>query len=503
MSRLDRLVEVRRAMEQWTYRYDAFNRRLSRTCHTRTSEDASWVEQDRLDYLYEGQRDIGACTQDGTLKELRLLGYGLGAELGAAVAIEIEDSVYVPIHDHIGHVVALLNSDGTLAESYRYSAFGEESIYDSDGENVPLSHVDNPWRFASKRADRETGFVNFGRRYYDPETGRWLTPDPRGYEDGPNLYAYVHNRPLTHFDLYGLSARCQHCGRRLDYYRGRWTPRDAPRGRAWYHSRGSRSCSPVANNIQRLGRWRDSFIYHATPIRPFQQVLLKCSSAMQGRGFTVPLEYQPQHSHVLTYAGTVPEHSNTLFLNGQNWSEEDHRRFLADTSQKLGGKSVDGVYGSCHGIVADGGESVGIIAGFPSDFVDKAAQAIQHRLRASGDAVVNIIAESQGAAALDQALKRISPADQARLNIITFGAAKLINNNYVYGCKNYVHRRDPVPFLADTVGYFKALCGLQKDVHFIGKWGTPTFKEHSLSNGLYNTVLNNELRNIRADNRSF
>ena len=30
----------------------------------------------------------------------------------------------------------------------------------------------NPWRFSSKRIDSETGFVYFGRRYYNPSTGR-------------------------------------------------------------------------------------------------------------------------------------------------------------------------------------------------------------------------------------------------------------------------------------------------------------------------------------------
>jgi len=45
--------------------------------------------------------------------------------------------------------------------------------------------------------------VFFGKRYYNPSTGRWTTPDPRGFADGPNLYAYVHNNPLTLFDLYG------------------------------------------------------------------------------------------------------------------------------------------------------------------------------------------------------------------------------------------------------------------------------------------------------------
>ena len=30
--------------------------------------------------------------------------------------------------------------------------------------------------------------------------------DPLGLAEGPNLYAYVHSNPLTHFDLYGLES---------------------------------------------------------------------------------------------------------------------------------------------------------------------------------------------------------------------------------------------------------------------------------------------------------
>jgi len=66
--------------------------------------------------------------------------------------------------------------------------------------------VHSPWRFASKRLDEETGFYYFGKRYYSPQIGRWVTPDPAGFADGPNLYSYVHNSPLTLLDPYGLSA---------------------------------------------------------------------------------------------------------------------------------------------------------------------------------------------------------------------------------------------------------------------------------------------------------
>ena len=62
----------------------------------------------------------------------------------------------------------------------------------------------SPWRFASKRFDPESGLIFFGRRYYSPTVGRFLTPDPIGFTDGPNLYSYVHNCPLILVDPYGL-----------------------------------------------------------------------------------------------------------------------------------------------------------------------------------------------------------------------------------------------------------------------------------------------------------
>lgn len=79
--------------------------------------------------------------------------------------------------------------------TYLYSAFGEEK------QSGPAL---SPWRFSSKRSDPDTGLVYYGRRYYLPAIGRWLTPDPAGFTDGMNLYAFVHNDPLTHFDEYGL-----------------------------------------------------------------------------------------------------------------------------------------------------------------------------------------------------------------------------------------------------------------------------------------------------------
>jgi len=56
----------------------------------------------------------------------------------------------------------------------------------------------------TKEEEKDLGLLNEGMRYRDLETGTFLTRDPLGYKDGPNVYCYVHCNPITHFDLLGL-----------------------------------------------------------------------------------------------------------------------------------------------------------------------------------------------------------------------------------------------------------------------------------------------------------
>lgn len=177
----DRLTAVEDDSHQIQYTYDSFHRRISKS-----------VDGKITYFLYQGDNEIGALV-DGQLTELRVLGHGV--EVGAAIALELQGKVYLPIHDPWGNVVTLLNTSGRSIESYRYTAFGETT-----------NSKKTPWQYASKRFDPETGLVYFGRRYYEPQTGRWITPDPLGFEDGLNQYAYVHNNPLAYVDPDGQFA---------------------------------------------------------------------------------------------------------------------------------------------------------------------------------------------------------------------------------------------------------------------------------------------------------
>jgi RHS repeat-associated protein len=197
---LNRLIEAKEeGVFLAEYLYDSFGRRLSKTITTPNGLNDSFFQ-----FIYINNLEIGAYDAENTLVHFRALGRGRKADIGAAIAIELYDATYCPIHDARGNVSQLLSLDGTSYETMRYSAFGLAQVYDSTNEPITLSRT--PWLFASKRFDPETGFFLFAKRYYSQDLGRFITPDPLGFADGPNLYAYVHENPIFFSDPYGLET---------------------------------------------------------------------------------------------------------------------------------------------------------------------------------------------------------------------------------------------------------------------------------------------------------
>jgi RHS repeat-associated protein len=71
-------------------------------------------------------------------------------------------------------------------------------------------------RFQGQYLDRETGLHYNLFRHYDPDVGRFTTPDPIGLEGGFNLYAFVLN-PFTWTDPLGLAGCTLSKGRSKQY----------------------------------------------------------------------------------------------------------------------------------------------------------------------------------------------------------------------------------------------------------------------------------------------
>ena len=111
---LDRLIRAENASVRYDYAYDPFNRRLSTTTFTSTQDGREQVSCER--YLWQKDCEVGSVDGEGNVASLRVLGEGLGAELGAAVLFELNGTVYIPLHDLSGNVRVLLTSDGQEAE---------------------------------------------------------------------------------------------------------------------------------------------------------------------------------------------------------------------------------------------------------------------------------------------------------------------------------------------------------------------------------------------------
>ena len=94
-----------------------------------------------------------------------------------------------------GDVVAQSNAAGEVTWTASYEAYGKRTK--ETGANADKQR-------ANTKDEDPTGLLNEGFRYRDLETGVWLSRDPAGFVDGPNLYAYVQQNPWSKFDAEGM-----------------------------------------------------------------------------------------------------------------------------------------------------------------------------------------------------------------------------------------------------------------------------------------------------------
>jgi RHS repeat-associated protein len=383
---LDRLVAVKTPSQTVTYTYDAFGRRLSRS-----------TDEQTILYHYHGDHEVGSSQGD-----FRFLGNGLGAEIGATVVMTHQGQSSIPIHDQTGNVRALLSTDGTLCATYNYSAYGETD---------PSTHS-NQWLFASKRYDPETNLYSFGLRYYAPDLGRWITTDPKSYQEGPNLYAYVANRPLTLIDEFGAFAV------ETDNYR--------------YRNSKSISC--------------------------YEQ----CAKAII---VGLSENFDSTKSYLENYRGSgcydLGYHENPDlgigFVNGINTSYDECREHAEMLSAYGNGYNIRFVYNQTHGFILDLFECILGRLGFTTDPVNQLHKMWDNFFdSASEDGRFVMFCHSQGAIHVKNALMSYPEERRKRIDVEAFCPGGYIDQST---CGNVQHYRghwwrDLVP-VTDILGMFR------------------------------------------------
>ncbi len=178
----------------WRYLYDALGRRLAKLRLNKHGEP-----EDTTIYCWDGaqlaEQYNGQTTLVWDYAGMRPL---CQREAKTGAHKEIDRRFFAIVTDLAGSPSELISPDGEVAWQARSTVWGATQWKRGSIAYTPL-------RYPGQYFDPETGFHYNLNRYYDPDLGRYLSPDPLGLAPALNHYAYVAN-PLTHADPLGLAG---------------------------------------------------------------------------------------------------------------------------------------------------------------------------------------------------------------------------------------------------------------------------------------------------------
>ncbi|MGX1675216.1 putative T7SS-secreted protein [Streptomyces sp. NPDC055400] len=210
----DRLVStVTPDGRRWQYTYDALGRRSAKTC---LAPDGETVIE-RTVFTWDG---TNLCEQVTMSPELprpvaltwdhagqrpltqteRVLAPGSPGEERPMTPQEVDSRFFAMVTDLVGTPTELIDESGDIAWRRRSTVWGTTAWASDSSTYTPL-------RFPGQYFDPESGLHYNYFRHYDPETARYVSPDPLGLTPAPNPSSYVDN-PHTWSDPLGLAPEC-------------------------------------------------------------------------------------------------------------------------------------------------------------------------------------------------------------------------------------------------------------------------------------------------------
>lgn len=172
-----------------SYSYNNRTKRISKTVYGEAGPVTTR-------YLYENKRLIAEMDDQGEIiRQYIYLGW-------QPVALLEAGEIYTIHSNHLNAPVAVSDSTGRIVWRAHYAPFGRAHIEDNpDGDHIAFQLN---LRLPGQYEDTETGLYYNYYRYYDPETGRYLSSDPLDLNAGMNTHAYAANDPVRNIDPTGL-----------------------------------------------------------------------------------------------------------------------------------------------------------------------------------------------------------------------------------------------------------------------------------------------------------
>jgi RHS repeat-associated protein len=185
------------------YRYNYRNQLIEARQKTPDTEVARlfYDAQGRLIGLREGGQALHLVNDGLQVVEeysaagvLRQYVHGNGTDRHCQMAASGEEWWFH--RDAVGSTRWLSDSQGVVAANSRF-------VYDAFGNSAAAIAHECPYLFTGRRLLADAQIYDMRARHYQPRTGRFLQRDPAGAVDGPNLYQYAGNNPVTLVDPMG------------------------------------------------------------------------------------------------------------------------------------------------------------------------------------------------------------------------------------------------------------------------------------------------------------
>ena len=181
----NRLIEVSNTGPTSRFTYDGDGNRVKMV-----------VGDDESNYVWDVGAGIPVMLAEYGTEGTTRFAYGL-----SLISAEGPDFLNFYHYDGLGSVIGLTNERGQQKREYTYDAWGNPE--------VPRGSLvgENEFGFTGQQWDTNTGLVYLRARYYDPETGRFISLDPLGGKmmdtRSLNRYVYAMNNPAFYVDLTG------------------------------------------------------------------------------------------------------------------------------------------------------------------------------------------------------------------------------------------------------------------------------------------------------------
>ena len=197
---------------RWRYRYDPFGRRIGKEREGQVSQLTAITS---VHYRWDGDQLVQqqSYRADGnTARQVQWV-YEPGSfrPLAQWEAGEQEERLHYIVTDVAGTARELCSEAGDIIWRGEQRLWGN---YRADATPQPLrrflgdaanDETYSELRYQGQIYDQETGLYYNRHRYFDPELGQYISPDPVGFAGGLRPQGYVHN-PLEWVDPLGLAG---------------------------------------------------------------------------------------------------------------------------------------------------------------------------------------------------------------------------------------------------------------------------------------------------------